>query len=238
MNTDNMAINGETIDYGPCAFMDIYDIDTVFSSIDRHGSYAYGNQPKIAVWNLERFAETLLPLLHEKENVAIDLAEQEITKFWDLYQNYWLDGMRSKLGLFNKEESDELLINDLLDLMKQYKADYINTFRSLTLDEKNNIELFSRTEFHHWNKRWKVRLDNQKKSKDEIKYLMKKHNPAIIPRNHRVEEALLDAVNGNFDTMKKLLDALKNPYNYTVAQEGYSTLPSQTCGCYKTFCGT
>ena len=238
MNTDNMAISGETIDYGPCAFMDTYHPATVFSSIDKHGRYAYENQPKVAVWNLARFAETLLSLLHDDENEAINFGQGEIKNFLNFYQNYWLAGMRVKLGLYHNKEEDELLINDLLQIMQQFQADYTNTFRSLTLDQKNDMDLFSSTDFHHWNDRWQTRLDQEAKSKDEIRTLMKKHNPAVIPRNHRVEEALDAAEKGDLSTVNKLLRVLSNPYGYTSEQEEYSKLPVSTCCRYQTFCGT
>ena len=131
MNTDNMAISGETIDYGPCAFMDAYDPATVFSSIDSQGRYAYGNQPYIAGWNLARFAETLLPLLHDNQEQAIELAQDAISDFTELYQSNWLAGMRAKLGIFNEEPEDESLIEDLLSMMQKYRADYTNTFRCI-----------------------------------------------------------------------------------------------------------
>ena len=135
MNTDNMTISGETIDYGPCAFMDTYDPATVFSSIDIQGRYAYGNQPNIAGWNLARFAETLLPLLHDNQEQAVKLAQDAISDFTELYHNNWLAGMRAKLGIFNEETQDESLIEDLLSMMQKYRADYTNTFRALTFDK-------------------------------------------------------------------------------------------------------
>ncbi|MDF2524886.1 MAG: hypothetical protein K0R31_2527, partial [Clostridiales bacterium] len=134
MNTDNMTISGETIDYGPCAFMDTYNPATVFSSIDVHGRYAYGNQPNIALWNLSRFAETILPLLHVNQDAAIALAQDAITGFTELYHSNWLAGMRAKLGMFNQEKQDEQLIEDLLSMMQKHQADYTNTFRALTFD--------------------------------------------------------------------------------------------------------
>ncbi len=133
MNTDNMLVSGETIDYGPCAFMDVYDPNTVFSSIDVNGRYAYGNQPKIGGWNLTRFAEALLPLLDKDANKAIEIAEKLLSNYGSLYNKYWEDGMRAKLGIFNYEEEDKKLISSLLDIMKNYKADYTNTFCNLTL---------------------------------------------------------------------------------------------------------
>lgn len=239
MNTDNMSVCGETIDYGPCAFMDIYNPAIVFSSIDTNGRYAYENQPRMAAWNLARFAETLLPLLHDDESTAIRLAQEEITNFQYQFQNHWSKGMRAKLGLHNEKAEDDLLINDLLNLMHRFKADYTNTFRSLTLDEKGDeIELFSSSEFHNWHDRWQTRLKKQKKSKNEVKELMKKHNPAIIPRNHLVEKALISAEKGNFEVMNKLINALKNPFAYSSEQEEYSKLSKRSSRCYRTFCGT
>lgn len=238
MNTDNMAISGETIDYGPCAFMDVYDPTTVFSSIDTHGRYSYENQPKMAVWNLARFAETLLPFLHDDKNKAVSLAQEELAKFESLYQEHWLSGMRAKLGLYNNEVEDLSLIKDILQLMQQHKADYTKTFQSLTFDKNDGQILFSSPAYHHWHERWQARLSRQSNSKDESKELMKSHNPAIIPRNHRVEEALDAANEGDLSKMHQLLNALKNPYGYTTEQEEYSTLPAPEFCHYKTFCGT
>ena len=238
MNTDNMAISGETIDYGPCAFMDVYDPTTVFSSIDTHGRYSYENQPKMAVWNLARFAETLLPFLHDDKNKAVSIAQEELAKFESLYQEHWLSGMRAKLGLYNNEVEDLSLIKDILQLMQQHKADYTKTLQSLTFDKNDGQNLFSSPDYHHWHERWQARLSRQSISKDESKELMKSHNPAIIPRNHRVEEALAAANEGDLSKMHKLLDALKNPYRYTPEQEEFSTLPAPEFCHYKTFCGT
>ncbi|MCL2029092.1 MAG: YdiU family protein [Deltaproteobacteria bacterium] len=239
MNTDNMAISGETIDYGPCAFMDAYHPATVFSSIDTHGRYAYENQPRMAAWNLARFAETLLPILHDDENEAVKLGQEEIASFWDLYKGHWLSGMRAKLGLHGIEAGDELLIEDLLQLMQQYRADYTNTFRSLTMDKKDNdVVMFFKPEFPCWNDRWQARLGRQAKSMDENKALMKSRNPAIIPRNHRVEEVLRSAENGDLRKVYKLLRSLDNPYGYTSEQEEYSKLPEPASCRYQTFCGT
>ena len=145
MNTDNMTISGETIDYGPCAFMDEYDPATVFSSIDHQGRYAYGNQPYMSGWNLERFAETLLPLFHDNQEHAIKMAQDAIAEFNKLYHENWFAGMRAKLGIFNEEKEDETLIEDLLNMMQKYRADYTNTFRALTLDAIEDNELFTVT---------------------------------------------------------------------------------------------
>lgn len=239
MNTDNMTISGETIDYGPCAFMDTYDPATVFSSIDIKGRYAYGNQPSIAVWNLARFAESLLPLLHENQNKAIELAENEITGFSQLYQNNWLAGMRKKLGIFNEEIEDGSLIEDLLNIMKKYRADYTNTFRALTLNKLSDTAMFSTKEFTSWYELWQERLSRQKESKDLSRELMQNNNPAVIPRNHRVEEALEAAVkHEDYSVMQRLINVLSCPYSYTPEQDEYSTLPEKTNTCYRTFCGT
>lgn len=239
MNTDNMTISGETIDYGPCAFMDAYDPATVFSSIDRYGRYAYGNQPKIAAWNLARFAETLLPLLHNNEEQAVKLAQDTVSDFTALYQNNWLAGMRAKLGIFNEEPQDESLIKDLLSIMHKYSADYTNTFRALTLDKFEDMVLFGTTEFARWKEVWQARLSRQQESKDSQHQLMRNSNPAIIPRNYRVEEALESAVKqGDYSIMERLINVLSNPYAYSSEQKEYSTLPEVSNCSYRTFCGT
>ena len=168
MNTDNMTISGETIDYGPCAFMDAYDPATVFSSIDVQGRYAYGNQPSIVGWNLARFAETLIPLLHEDESEAIELAQDAILDYPEQYEANWLTGMRAKLGLFNEEEEDESLIEDLLKMMQKHHADYTNTFRALTFDKLEDTEFFGTPEFTKWHELWHARLGRQQESKNHL----------------------------------------------------------------------
>lgn len=239
MNTDNMVISGETIDYGPCAFMDTYDPNTVFSSIDTYGRYAYGNQPKIAAWNLARFAETLLPLLDDDTDEAVKIAEKSLSRFEILYKNNWLSGMRKKLGLFNEEDKDEHIIETLLNLMKKYKADYTNTFLNLTLGNINNIEMFRKEDFKDWYKLWQERLKRQNELMEDSIELMKKNNPVVIPRNHRVEESLSAAVNNNnYTVMNKLLEAINSPYDYSNVSEYYSELPKPTSCPYKTYCGT
>ncbi|SFC85855.1 Uncharacterized conserved protein YdiU, UPF0061 family [Bacillus sp. OV322] len=238
MNTDNMAISGETIDYGPCAFMDVYDPATVFSSIDIQGRYAFANQPNIGGWNLARFAESLLTLLHDDPKEAVKLAQDAISEFPKLYHQNWLAGMRAKLGLFNEEEDDQALIEDLLSMMHEYKADYTNTFRALTLDNLEDIEMFGAEEFAKWQAAWKGRLERQAESAHSSKELMKSSNPAIIPRNHRVEEALEAANQGDYSVMEKLLKALSNPYDYSPELEEYTKLPETTNCAYQTYCGT
>jgi len=237
MNTDNMAISGETIDYGPCAFMDEYDKNTVFSSIDKLGRYSYENQPKIAAWNLARLLESLTPLF-DGNDITLKYLQEAINGFQSLYQQYFVDGMRNKLGLFNKEYEDKLLINELFYLMQKFRADYTNTFKALTLDESYGLDLFAAKEFEDWSSHWHARLKRQKKSKEEIKLLMKNSNPAIIPRNHQVERVLEDAEKGDISSFNEFLLVLNNPYDYSLEQEKYTKIDfSSTCR-YQTFCGT
>ncbi|WZL71857.1 YdiU family protein [Clostridiaceae bacterium 35-E11] len=239
MNTDNMTLSGETIDYGPCAFMDTYDPATVFSSIDIHGRYAYSNQPHIAVWNLTRFAETLLPLLHVNKEQAVNLAQNAIADFTKVYHCDWLGGMRAKLGIFNEELQDGSLIEDLLSMMQKYGADYTNTFRALTFDKLEDTVLFGTTEFTQWYELWQSRLKRQHEPKASSHQLMRNYNPAVIPRNHRVEEALEAAVKqGDDRVMKRLLKVLSDPYAHSPDQDEYATLPPPSTRPYRTFCGT
>lgn len=238
MNTDNMTVSGETIDYGPCAFMDSYDPETVFSSIDKQGRYAYGNQPNIGGWNLARFAETLLPLLDDNEDKAIEIAKEAISNYYKIFEEAWYLGMRKKLGFFNSEEKDKYLIEGLLSIMKKYKADYTNTFRVLTKGSIEDTGLIGIEDFDLWLNLWSERLERQEKSKEEVTSLMRENNPAVIPRNHRVEEALTAAVTeGDFEVMDRLLEVLKKPYAYTTEQEAYAMVP-EVKGRYRTFCGT
>lgn len=239
MNTDNMTISGETIDYGPCAFMDIYDPNTVFSSIDIYGRYAYGNQPGIAQWNLTRFAETLLPLVDDNQDKAIELCQEKLSQFPTLYETHWLKGMRRKLGLFGEELKDKDLIKNLLDIMEEHALDYTNTFRTLTLNQEQNSVLFEKKAFKEWYGLWKSRLKRQEESFQASQKCMKKTNPSVIPRNYRVEEALEAAVSkGDYSVMKNLLQALSTPYDYSPQQEPYAKLPPATKKPYRTFCGT
>ncbi len=239
MNTDNMALSGETIDYGPCAFMDVYDPATVFSSIDSNGRYAYGNQPQIALWNLSRFAETLLPLLDDEEERAISIAEQALGEFGVQYHEHWLRGMRAKLGISNAEEQDEELVQDLLVLMQKHRADYTNTFRALAEDEPEKTSLYEIEEFQRWQERWQARLDRQVASREEARQMMRSSNPTVIPRNHRVEEALEAAAErGDYSVMERLLAVLAQPYAHSAEQAPYCTLPDPSGLPYRTFCGT
>ena len=239
MNTDNMSISGETIDYGPCAFMDTYHPETVFSSIDLSGRYAYFNQPGVTKWNLTRFAECLIPLVHEKEYRSIDLIKENINNFAEIYEKNWLDMMREKLGLFEEKENDNKLINDLLLWMNQNKADYTNTFCSLAKENILEDSLFKNKEFINWHQQWKHRLNMNKKPIKQSLNLMKKNNPLVIPRNHKVEEALKEATdNDNLKPFNKLLEILRKPYEDQSGIKIYQSLPLSNETVYKTYCGT
>ncbi|WP_262589597.1 protein adenylyltransferase SelO [Candidatus Pelagibacter communis] len=236
MNTDNMAISGETIDYGPCAFMDQYDPKTVFSSIDKFGRYAFSNQPPITKWNLARFAECLIPLINKDEDTAIKIATELIDNFQNIYEEKWLNMMRDKLGLFGEDKNDLTLINKLLDWMKNNDADYTNTFCHLMGVEFDD-EVYKNDDFESWTNEWEKRL-KLNNSSDKHLELMKKTNPIVIPRNQKVEEALADADKGNLETMNKLLKVLNNPYS---DQENIIEFQKPTPignEKYQTFCGT
>ena len=238
MNTDNMSICGESIDYGPCAFMDTYDPATVFSSIDEYGRYAYGNQPKIGAWNLARFAETLLPLLNENIDEAVKIAEDALGEYKDIYYDSWYDGMRKKLGMFNKNDGDRIIIDTLLNIMKNNKEDYTNTFYYLTKGNIEKLNMHNTDEFKKWYKLWNDRIKEQDKSIEDSIKLMENNNPVVIPRNHRVEEALESAVNGDYTVMNNLLKALRNPYDYSDINEELTKTPAPRSCPYKTYCGT
>ncbi|WP_297439519.1 YdiU family protein, partial [uncultured Clostridium sp.] len=237
MNSDNMTISGETIDYGPCAFMDEYNPATVFSSIDREGRYAYANQPNMGGWNLARFAESLIPLLHEDREEAIKIAQNEIKEYSHLYKKVWMNGMRKKLGIFNEEIADEYLIDGILSIMQKYKVDYTNTFYYLTTGRFDELEIHHTDEFEVWYKLWKQRLGRQDKSMEEARKLMRETNPVIIPRNHRVEEALASAKEGKYLILQYLLDALENPFDYSKDLEFYREVKKEDKS-YVTYCGT
>ena len=230
LNTDNVAISGESIDYGPCAFMDAYDPKTKFSSIDHQGRYAYGNQAKIAQWNMARFAETLLPLIDVDLNKSIEILEKEIADFADVYGAKSLDMMRGKLGIqAGDEEEDHFFIKELLDWMHGNQADYTNTFRDL-MNENLNSPIYQNEEFQVWHTKF------IKKNPD--KNIMKQYNPVLIPRNHKVEEALEAAHQNNLDPLHKLLEVLEQPYEENSKVSEYQTPAPTTETPYQTFCGT
>jgi uncharacterized protein YdiU (UPF0061 family) len=237
MNTDNMTISGETIDYGPCAFMDQYHPKTVFSSIDKFGRYAYSNQPPIAKWNLARFAECLIPLIDKNEETAIKIATDVIDNFQNIYEKKWLNMMRDKLGLFGEDKNDRQLIDDLLNWMEKYKIDYTNTFCHL-MEIKIDENTYKDEAFITWFDVWKKRSKLNNSSKEKQIELMKKNNPIVIPRNQKVEEALTEANNGNLEKMNKLNDILKNPYSNQKDIAEYQVPAPMSNEKYQTFCGT
>ena len=242
MNTDNMALSGETIDYGPCAFMDAYDPATVFSSIDAGGRYAYGNQPPIAQWNLARLAEAMLPLFDRDVDRAVERATSALDRFPGLFEQHWLDGMRAKLGLFTREHDDAALVNDLLAWMHRRSADFTNTFRLLTsgrLDgDTANGTADPDPDLEAWHHRLEARRGRQSQSLAETRTLMRQHNPAFIPRNHNVEEALLAATSrDDVSVMERLLEVLATPYDHERDLPTFSaSRPGERP--YRTFCGT
>jgi protein adenylyltransferase len=230
MNTDNMTISGETIDYGPCAFMEAYDPDTVFSSIDSWGRYAYGNQPVVAGWNLARFAEALLPLLSDNVEEGIALAENSFGAFRDEYDTAWTSGMRSKLGLPADVDAGVVtsLVDELPVLLKESRVDYTSFFRSLSRSARGDAERFAA--FDDWTSRWRA-LGPDAASMDRA-------NPIYIPRNHLVEEALTAATAGDLDPLHRLLVAVTDPYNERPGLERYASAAPDDFGPYQTFCGT
>ena len=234
MNTDNMAISGETIDYGPCAFMDAYHPGRVFSSIDHHGRYAYANQPAIARWNLARFAETLLPLIDDDEGKAIAAATEALREFPAAFESRWLAVMRARLGLRTERPGDAALVQSLLDWMQDCARDFTLTFRQIIgLREPDGA-------FAAWRARWEARLrDEPPSTADDRVRRIRAASPAIIPRNYRVEEALEAAEErDDFEPLHALLDAVTHPYDDSQARSRFAEPPPPTfCG-YRTFCGT
>ncbi|AQS37908.1 hypothetical protein Sps_02756 [Shewanella psychrophila] len=259
MNTDNMTISGETIDYGPCAFMDDYDAKAVFSSIDRDGRYSYNNQPVLAQWNLARLAETLLPLISDDEEEAVTKATEVVTKFWEVYQGYWLTGMRAKLGISTEEEGDLALCEQLLESMSGQEVDFTQLFRQLARDlEKVTNEsdhLFNDAEkFIQWKELWRARLSRDDQSRDsqskqessqEKRYLaehaamMNAVNPMYIPRNHQVEHVIEAAEQrADYEPFENLLAVLESPFTYQSGAGEYAKPAPMSFGPYTTFCGT
>ena len=239
MNTDNMALSGETIDYGPCAFLDAYVPGQTFSSIDHHGRYAYANQPQIAQWNLARLAEAMLPLLHADESRALDLANAWIEEFPRRFQRHWLDGMRAKLGLFGESPGDADLVRRFLDAMEAGGNDFTNTFRDLSTGNPAADAAASSDEFRSWHRDWQARLAAQPQSPEAVRRLMRAHNPAVIPRNHLVEAALEAAtLSGYLGPLRRLLVVLKNPFDHDRDLSDHGSPPPPGSPVYRTFCGT
>jgi len=246
MNTDNMSIAGETIDYGPCAFMDTYHPATVFSSIDENGRYAYGNQPAIAQWNLARLAETLLPLLAEDETAAMAEANAALGTFAPLFNAAYIAGFRRKLGLLEERPDDLALIQDLLEGMAANRADFTLTFRLLadaaadpTADADVRAQFAEPGFFDAWAVRWRARLAGEGGSSDERRALMRANNPAFIPRNHLVEEMIAAAViSRDYAPFERLLAVLSAPYDEQPGAERYAQPPKPGEIVRQTFCGT
>lgn len=247
MNTDNMAVSGETIDFGPCAFMDTYDPRTVFSSIDQAGRYAYGNQPMIGQWNIARLAETLLPLLHETPGDAVDIANDAVARFMDRFQEHWKAAIRAKLGLGGTEEdSDTDLIRGFITLMFEQKADFTLAFRRLSDaagDESADGALGKRLADPEaagpWLSSWRARLSRDERPAAAVSDAMRSVNPAFIPRNHKVEEALNAATEEeDFSLFEALNDVLARPYDDQPAFAAYAEPPKPGEEVLQTFCGT
>ncbi|NGP52015.1 protein adenylyltransferase SelO [Thioalkalivibrio sp. XN8] len=238
MNTDNTAISGETIDYGPCAFMDAYDPATVFSSIDRHGRYAYANQPPIAQWNLARLAEALLPLVDEEPAAAVERVTPVVREFASRFERHWLAVMRAKLGLAAAEEGDAGLAQTLLDAMQAAGMDFTRTFRQLA-DAAAGAEAAGLEPLGTWLADWRARLARDPQAPAERAAAMRRANPAVIPRNYRVEEALAAAVEReDFGPFERLRGMLAQPYASDAAAEAFLAPPAAPDPGYRTFCGT
>ena len=227
MNTDNMSLSGETIDYGPCAFLDEYNPNKVFSSIDKNGRYAFNNQPKIALWNLARLAETFLHLIDTNEDLAIKKVENTLKKYETKYHDQWLEMMKSKIGINQDHAKDKDLIIELLDLMQVFKLDYTNTFIEIA---NNNLKKF---DFMH---EWIEKLNMRKKFNKNITE-PKFSNPNIIPRNHIIENILNECKNGNYKKLNLFISLLSNPYNFNIPEE-FIKEPTNEEKIYETFCGT
>ncbi|MDT7702571.1 MAG: serine/tyrosine/threonine adenylyltransferase [Pseudonocardiales bacterium] len=243
MNTDNMTISGETIDYGPCAFIDAFDPATVFSSIDHGGRYAYGNQPGIAQWNLARLAETLLPLIHEDTDTAVEAATDVLSSFADRYGRYWGNGMRAKLGIADAEEEDDPLIEDLLALLKAQRVDFTSFFRALSSsllgDAASARALFAEPDaFDAWSGRWRARLASRSVDPRETAEAMDRVNPVYVPRNHLVDDALGAATAGDLEPFHRLVDVLARPFEARPGLEPYALPAPPSSGTHRTFCGT
>jgi serine/tyrosine/threonine adenylyltransferase len=246
MNTDNTSISGETIDYGPCAFMDHYDPAMVFSSIDELGRYAYANQPRIALWNLTRLAECLLPLLADEQDKAIEEAQSALGNFVETFDAPYQAGLRRKLGLFTARDDDRALAQDLLDAMAKNQADFTLTFRRLSdaahapADDRQVRELFADpTAYDEWAGRWRQRIGDEPQDAAARQTAMRSVNPAFIPRNHRIEAVIDAAVNrDDFAPFEELLTVLSKPYEDQPALSGYAEAPEPHQRVLQTFCGT
>lgn len=241
MNTDNVTISGETIDYGPCAFMNQYNPKTVFSSIDSLGRYSFGNQPSIIHWNLIRFAETLLPYISNKQDDAIKMAEEALNEFGKIFKKKWLDMMKNKLGIKNEVVGDEKLVSDFLVLLEQKRYDYTNVFCYLmnkSFLNNHYSDLLKDVEFSAWHARWLARINKNNLTKEDSLKIMQNTNPLVIPRNHNVEKVLSAGINGDLNPLKEMVKFIKTPYKNQTGLESYQTISTNNDRGYKTFCGT
>lgn len=250
MNTDNMSISGETIDYGPCAFMDTYHPATVFSSIDRMGRYAYAKQPEIAHWNLSCFASSILPLINQNEEIAVQAATDKLNSFQEKFDIAWNSNFRLKIGLLDHREGDADLTHDLLHCMATNKADFTLTFRRLcdlteSTDPKNDAMDKSFTMLFedpiaaaHWLVKWRARLSHEKGNQLERRTIMKTTNPAYIPRNHRVEEVIVAALKEDYGPFEKIVDLLSLPFDDQSNNIDFQNPPNKDEIIFETFCGT
>ena len=230
MNTDNMAISGETIDYGPCAFMDAFDPATVYSSIDYGGRYAYGNQPHIAPWNLARLAEALLPLIDDDSDAAVAAVTSVLNSYPERFNRYWSAGMRAKLGLTEAGDVTDALVDDLLRLLHEHRIDYTSTFRDLAGYLRGDA--LPAPELADWLVRWREQVE------DAAADAMDRVNPIYIPRNHLVEEALEAATAGDLEPFQRLVDVVSDPFRARPGLESYAAPAPDDFGPYQTFCGT
>lgn len=234
MNTDNVSIAGQTIDFGPCAFMDEYGIDKVFSSIDRQGRYAYGNQPNITLWNLCRFAECLIPLIDSNDpDLAVKKAKETLGSYVDLYQKHWKELFSKKIGFTKASDKTEELVNDLLNIMSEQSLDFTHTFRQLAYASFNEPLLAS------WKEKWVSELDHLGIDMDSAKKLMLENNPAVIPRNHIIEAAIDEAeITNNPDALKEILEVLKDPFNENLNNHPLALPRPKGLNPTITYCGT
>ena len=219
MNTDNMAISGETIDYGPCAFMDAFDPATVFSSIDHGGRYAYGNQPHVAPWNLARLAEALLPLLDEDKDTAVAIATETLRSFPERFHRHWSAGMRAKLGVAEADDVTGALVDDLLTLLHEHALDYTSTFRALSASLRDGPVP---APLDAWAARWREQLGHEGADLGEVAAAMDRVNPVYVPRNHQVEDALAAATAGDLGPFERLVDVVTRPFDERPGLEAYA----------------
>ncbi len=238
MNTDNTTLSGETIDYGPCAFMDEFNFNKVFSSIDMMGRYSYKNQPTIMQWNLARFAETLLPLLDVNKDDAIKLAEERLNEFFKIFDKNWYNIMRNKLGLFDDDISDKYLISELFKMMEIYSSDFTKTFTDLTYKNLKNENLYNSARFKNWYSKILSRRKKEGYNDSQIEKLMQSKNPSIIPRNHIVNKVISEVENSDLNLLNEFMLNLLSPFKKRSPDDYFSIPPKISERISKTFCGT